>query len=77
MENRRGTVLEAFSVPDGLCHCLGYVQPFHPLALDMDPGETGQVRDLSKALSAARLHVVAVRLEDVGQLDLSGPALAL
>lgn len=77
MENRRGTVLEAFSVPDGLGHCLGYVQPFHPLALDMDPGEAGQVRLCPIVLGAARLHVVAVRLEDVGQLDLSSPALTL
>lgn len=69
--------MELLSVPDSLGHCLGYVQPLHPLALDMDAGEAGQVRFLPVALSAARLHTVSVGLEDVGQLDLTGPAFAL
>ena len=69
--------MELLSVPDGLGHCLGYVQPLHPLDFHMDAGEAGQVRLLPVALRAARLHVVAVGLEDVGQLDLTGPAFAL
>ena len=77
MEYGRRSVLEPLSVPDGLGHCLGYVQPLPSLHLYVDSRQAGHVRDLPEALRPARLHVIAVRLEDVGQLDLSSPALAL
>ena len=43
----------------------------------MDAREAGQVRHFPVALRAARLHVVAVGLEDVGQLNLTGAPFAL
>ena len=43
----------------------------------MDSGDAGQIRRPPVAISASRLHVIAVFLEDVGQLDLTGAALSL
>lgn len=77
MKNGRRPIVKAFSIPDSLGHCLGYVQPLHPLALDMYSRQAGQVRFLPVALSAARFNTVAVSLKDVGQLDLTGAAFAL
>ena len=77
MEYRWYSVLESFRVPLGLFHCLGDVQPFHPLSLNMDPREAGKVRDLSIALGSPGLYAVAVFLEDVGKFKLTGAALSL
>ena len=77
MEYRRYSVLESFRVPLGLFHCLGDVQPLHPLALNMDPREAGKVRDLSIALGSPGLYSITAFLEDVGELKLTGAALSL
>lgn len=77
MEYRRYSVLESFSVPLDLFHCLGDVQPLHPLVFDVDSREAGKVRDLSVALCSPGLYAVAVFLENVGELKLTAAALSL
>lgn len=38
------SVLEPCGVPHRLGHCLGNIQPFHPLDLRMDAGNSNHVR---------------------------------
>lgn len=77
MKYRGHSILESFGVPLGLFHGLGDVQSLHPFALYVDSREAEQVRFLPITLRAAQLYMVAVGLEGVGQLDLTGTALSL
>lgn len=67
---------EAGSVPDSLSHGLQNVQSLHPLDFDMYPG-AHQVWHFPVRQGAAALNVIAVFLEDRGQLPLAVYAFAL
>ena len=69
MEHGGRSILKPLRVPDGLGHSLRHIQPLVALALDMYAGEAGQVRHFPIALRPARLHVVAVSLEEPGKLQ--------
>ena len=68
---------EAVSIPDGLIHRLGHVQPLHPLDLDMYPRQPHQVRRFPIGQGPAPLDVISMPPEDAGQLPLAVGALAL
>ena len=69
--------MESLTVSLRLGHPVIRPQLFRPLALDMDTRETNHVRFCPVVLASSWLHIVAVPLEDLGKLQLSGPALAL
>ena len=48
VEHGGSAILKSLSVPHRLGHCRMEVQPLRPLALDVDTGEAGQVRYLTK-----------------------------
>ena len=77
MEYCREAVVESITVPLRLGHSCRHIQPLHAFDFNMYSWEAGQVRYLSVALRPPRLYIIAVGLEQLGELQLSGPALAL
>lgn len=77
MEHCGSAVLEAFCVADGLLHCLRHVQALHPLDLNMNARQAGNVRDIPIALSASGLYVVPVFPEEPRKLQLSSATFSL
>ena len=77
VEHGGSAVLEAFSVPDGLSHCMGYVQALRPLALNVNAWQAGNIRNCPITLSASRLYVVPGFPEEPGKLQLSSPSFLL
>ena len=77
MKQSRDTIVEPVGIPDSLSHCLRYVQPLHPLDLDMYSWKAHKVGDFTKGQRTAPLKVVAIPGHDPGQLPLAVGAFAL
>ena len=77
MKQSRDTIVEPVGIPDSLSHCLRYVQPLHPLDLDMYPRKAHKVRHFTKGQRPAPLDVIAVPSQDTGKLPLAIGSFAL
>ena len=77
MEHCGSAVLEAFCVPDGLSHCLGYVQALRSLALNVNAWQAGNIRNRPITLRPSGVYIETVGLENVGKLDFTGAAFSL
>lgn len=71
------SIMEFFAVSDGLGHSSWDIQPLHPFDLDVEAGETAQVRHLPITLSASSLYRISVVLKNTAQFQLTGAAFSL
>ena len=77
VEQSGSAVIESLGVTDGLVHSFRDIETFDALHLDMNAGETVQVRDRAIRQGPAPLDIISAFPEYSHQLTLSGGALAL
>ena len=65
------SIVESLCIPDGLRHGLAYIQLLHPLDLDVDAGQSCQIRNRPIAERTAPLDLVTVFMKEGGQLPLA------
>ena len=77
MEESGDAVLEAFRIPHGLFHRIGYVQPLNSLAFNMDSWQSYYIRFRAKANRSSRSRGVSVAVQQSDKFQLPGSAFAL
>jgi hypothetical protein len=73
----RYSVAHSLTVPDRLFHSFHHIQFLHPLDLDVDTGEAGEIRNLPHRIRAATITSISILPKDHSQFPLPGCTLSL